>query len=487
MIRVYCDSNIYRYLNPKHASFNVELLSTFESLKGKMLFTYSDAHLKDLKNSPREYVEADLLLMEEYVADNYFMHDLIKRKATIPYLASPFKAFKDWDFDAYDKALENPFDFDNLLSGLDEFEELKVLKRMMKTLFQVPIGALGNAMELKEIEPTSKAFLSKISPNYSPLMSIGDFMNDVKPHSKMLLKDKREMTELRKYIRSYMNRDEYSFDKWGIAFNERLRQSSLGKSYLELVDSMITENQKDNFYQRFSHAYMMLEIYNITQERTSKGIKQFTLESLNTDALHAWYGSFSDYLVTNDKGLQVKASIVYQLLGLPTKVLSLQDFINLKSVLLGQEETYEKFSAAFSYDLNHSFQLYSEESLLKEQKVTVYKTTHPYFNYFNRLQLITEKDSPSYTFFCRRKSHADFFMSREIELLVNKTIGMFGVDDDNKGRYSMSENENYEVGENIRKWTKSHFVFILFTCSLSWGNSVCLSLEIAHHAITLKN
>ncbi len=464
MIRIYCDSNIYRYLNLKHPSFNIKLLEAFEALKDKMLFTFSDAHLHDLKDTPKHYAEADLLLMGDYVKDNYFMHDFITDKKTGPYLATPIEAFSSKNYAAYNQVLNNLFNIDGLLGGLDDFEEGRLLKGMIKSFFNMPIMALGATMEPEKMDSKTKDWFEKFSPNYSPMMSLETFMNDMWPYSKNLLKDKKEVAELRRYISSYMNRNEYSFERWGIEFNEKLKSSKIGKSFIEMIEGMLTGDQKKDLYQKFNYAYTLLEMYNITQER-----KKFNLESLNTDALHSWYASFSDYLVTNDKGLQIKASIVYQLLGLPTKVLSLQDFINLKSILLGQEETYERFSAAFSYDFEHSFQLYNKEDLFKEEKVITYKTTHPYFNYFNRFQTIQSKESTICAFYCDRESHADFFMYREIELIVNKMIDMLGIDDDNRGRYDFTEKENYESDEKIRRWSKGDIKFTLLTSSKSWG------------------
>ena len=46
-----------------------------------------------------------------------------------------------------------------------------------------------------------------------------------------------------------MNKDDFSFENWGMAFNELLKQSPLGKSYLEVIENMLTENQKKDLYQ----------------------------------------------------------------------------------------------------------------------------------------------------------------------------------------------------------------------------------------------
>ncbi len=478
MIRIYCDSNIYRYLKQEHPSYSSELFDVFEALKDKMLFTFSDAHLDDLKDSILKYAEKDLVFMGEYVKDNYFMHDFIHDKATGPYLATPLEAFKGKDYNAYRNTLENPFDIDSLLGDMDDFPEGKLLKQLMKSMFNLPIGALTGQFDMADIDANGKNLIEKMIPDYSPSMSLQEFINGMWPYSKSLLQDKKEFTELRKYIAGYLNRDEYGFEKWGMTFNEKFKESTLGKSYLEMIENMLTDNQKNDLYQKFIHAYTMLETYNITQERQGKGIKKFNMQSLNTDAHHAWYASFSDYLVTDDKGLQVKANIVYQLLGFPTKVLSSRDFINYKTILLGQEETVHTFQTSLQHDLKHSMQLYQRIDPFKNESVNTYKPLHSYFNYFNRYQIIISEGMTFIAFYCDRESHASFMMFREVELLVAKLIFMLGADIDNRGGYMMEENGKYEKDEYIRKWNINGMHFRLLTSSKSWGNTICLGLEL---------
>lgn len=459
---------------PKHPSYNPELLDVFESLKDKMLFTFSDAHLDDLKDSEFEYAKKDLLVMERYVKDNYFAHYFVKDLGTSVYLATPLTAFQDKNYKLYNEVLENPYDLDHLFSEFDDFPELGMVKSLLKTMYSVPIGAFAG-YETREVDDKGQELIDRMVPGYNPFMTIGDFMQGMWPYSKSLLHDKKEFTELRRYIASYMKNDEYGFEKWGMAFNERMKNSTIGKSYLEMIENMLSTNQKKDLYQKFNYAYTLLETYNVTQERKKKGLKQFNMQSLNTDAHHAWFGSFNDYLITDDKGLQIKANIVYQLLKLPTKVLSSKDFINYKTIILGQEETIEKFSSSLNYDLKHSLLLSQEPDLLSSDSTSVFIPTHPYFNYFNRYQLNEEKKS--ITFFCNRKSHASFMMYREIQLLIRKLNLLLGEDIDNRGEYEMNENEKYKDRAILRTWFNGNYKFAIYTSYGNWGSSVCLNLE----------
>ena len=272
MLRIYCDSNIYRYLNPKHPSFTSSLLNVFEDLKDIMLFSFSDAHLDDLKDSPKEYSEQDLLLMGKYVKDNYFMHDLIGEKKTNPYLATPIETFNNKDYDAYKRTIDNnPFDIDNLFKEFGNDPYIEILKGTLKSLFALPVPAIGM---VNENEMHSNELVNKMIPNYNENMSIGDLINDVWPYTKALMNDENELSNFRRYIASYLNRDDFSFEQWGLGFNERLKRSPIGKSFMDMIDDMLTGTQKDDSYQKFNRAYNFLELYNITQERATGIIKK---------------------------------------------------------------------------------------------------------------------------------------------------------------------------------------------------------------------
>lgn len=455
MLRIYCDSNVYRYLKPGHPSYSHDLLELFEALKDKMIFTFSDAHLDDLKDSIREYAVEDLELMGRYTRDNYFMHDLVKEKRTSPYLATPLEAFNGKDYKAYNAILQgNPFDLDKMFPDDpdDEFGFNKLIRESMKTLYNMPIGALA-PVDTANMQGTHKEWFEKIVPDYHPVMSMGDMMNSVWPFSKALLENSKEMTSLRRYIGEYLNRDEYSFDKFGMGFNERLKDTAIGKTFTELLDSILTDNDKKDPYQKFNRIYTFLELYNITQEKkgSSNKLKQFDFQSLNNDALHAWYASFSDYLVTDDKGLQVKAAICYQLLGLPTKILSSQDFLNMKTILLGQEETMTTLTDGLLYDIEHAMLLYNHNTA--DAVVNTYKSGHPYFNYANRFQIVQGSRDSEIVLYCDRQSHADFFMYREMETLVDKMIALLGMDDQGKGTFGIGKKDEIDWDHPLRTWS----------------------------------
>jgi hypothetical protein len=78
------------------------------------------------------------------------------------------------------------------------------------------------------------------------------------------------------------------------------------------------------------------------------------------------------FLVTDDRGLRLKASIVYSLYNLPTKVLSIQEFIDYAPLFLNNEEASSKFSEWFNYDLEHNLQLSNHPNVISNTSLNVF-------------------------------------------------------------------------------------------------------------------
>ena len=67
------------------------------------------------------------------------------------------------------------------------------MKDLLKTYYQLPIGALSGNLDTVTVDEKNKSLFDKLMPNYSPKMSLQDFMNGMWPYSKTLLQDKRSL------------------------------------------------------------------------------------------------------------------------------------------------------------------------------------------------------------------------------------------------------------------------------------------------------
>jgi hypothetical protein len=419
-----------------------------------VLFVFSEAHLDDLQGSKTEFLDKDLNLIGHYTGDNYFYHDPIKNKTSCS-LATPFEAFYRRDYKAINEFLDKPHLSDSIL-GLFSKSENSPVRKLIESILNMPIKFFSGKIDSENA--SSSESLKKLFPGYSPDMSLSDFYKEILPFGASLLKDENKVSELRKTIEGHVNRDDYSYEKWSMDFNERFRQTTYGKSFLEIIDSMLLESQKTDFKLRFSYAYTLLEMLSVTKERVGKKTKKNNVNSLRTDASHAYFGSLCDYLVSDDKGLQIKAQILYESFGIHTKILASKDLVSLSTILINQEETLDTFSRSLEYDLNKAILISQRFDSSMNAVVSIYRTGHSYFNLFNRLKRI-ESNPARYVLYFERHASANFIMFREIELIVEKLLKVLGVDDGNLGSFKFEE--NLSSNEPIRSWTSSNLKFEL--------------------------
>ncbi|MDF3077579.1 MAG: hypothetical protein K0S09_1468 [Sphingobacteriaceae bacterium] len=469
MLRYYLDSNIFRKLKPTHGTYSESLYNYVQSIKELVLFNFSDAHLDDLKASNQSFRDEDLRQMEEYVQDNYYSRDAIQNRDEI-LLATPLEAFYSKDYALAENFIKD-FNIDVLLEDLPDDPLSNALRNYLETLFNLPIGLFGETIPMDTLTSENKAYMDKLLPDYSPDMSLKNFIASLNPYGSAFLTDPKEFQGLRDMIATYMNHDDYSYEKWGMEFNERFREKLSGMSFMDNIDNMLLEKQKNDLYLKFQYAYGLLEMYNITQEKVGGKRKKLNYQSLQNDSNHAYFAAYSDYLVTDDKGLQVKATILYTLLNIPTIVLSSQEFQERRIIITGNEETWESFTQSLVHDLKHAMLLFSTTYIGEGIRADTYKLSHDYFNYFNRLK-IEQWDLPRCVLYCERKTTANSFMYREIELLVRKLVKVFGMDDDNKGEYLMNEKD--ESHDYIRKWSLKEVTYWLLT----QGGFLCLTFIV---------
>lgn len=449
MSRIYCDTNIYSIVfNKNHKSYTEDLKDTFESLKDKILFPFSEAHIMDLHNSLEEKRNEQLIFMKRYTKDNYFTYDVAEKELKC-YLATPLEAYKGKDFDTYNNFMAYPFDINNFMNfgEDDEFHETETIyKNTINLIFNQPFT---NMIPIpSNLDDKSLEFYNKFFPQDKNL-SLGELVNHAMNYGLELLNDSKAVTDLRNYVASYINRDEYSFEKWGEEFDKKLKETSFNQTFSEIFEKTNEINNKKNSnYDSFILYYNLLELLNVTREKSGGKTKKFNLNSLNADANHAYYASMSDYLVTDDKGLQVKAFLVYRYFNIPTKILSSKDFANYRSIFLNQEERDQKtFFDSVLHEIDTSLLLIDQFDLRTNSRVLTYKPSYTFFNFFDRFQAAINDNYIKMVFYRRRVG----YLYRELELMVNKFIILFGLDIHNQGIFDF-ENEREWQDNIIREW-----------------------------------
>lgn len=467
MIRYYLDSQIFRYIKKSSPTFNQELYDTIESLKDKVVFLYSEAHLEDLAVSREEYRQIDLLHMEEYVDKNFISRDYVYNKTEF-HRVTPVNAY-EWKDYSTSVRLENPFESiketfeDDLFGG--------VFNNLMDSLFniEIPVGYYQNSGNKEGVD-----FMTSLGIT-QPVVKLKDLMG-------MFLQkfsDKREFVGVRKVFYKYLKNDEYSYENFGMDFDELMKNSIMGKSFFELSEQQLAGNKKDSFFDLFKNHFINLEFFGVTTERRKKDLKEFTFNNLNVDSSHAYYATFSDYFITNDNGLRLKAMILYKYFNIPTRVLTVKEFITHRFTVQNNESiSLKDFFTSLRYDFKNSILLNSEYDFELEAQVNTFSVLHNYFNYVNRLQTIYGKNINNVILYCKRQSSSNFMLFVELEILSRKMIALFGMDDEFKGVFTQKEVEGFDNNSYIRKWRIENSEVLLSSSKNDNGQNITIQINL---------
>lgn len=468
MIRIYCDKNIFSNIKESNPKFNSALKSLMDELKDIMIFTYSEAHHSDLANSDQKYWDEDLGLMSQYVKDHYFEHDA-QKKNTECFLAEPKSSFYNINFETRKDTVQSVADlFDEILEPMeDESPEMTATRNLLNNLLNMPMPHL-----LPETaDPKQKEYLKKFLPDSENLTMRG-MMNHFITAGTKLLNDRTEVIAMKKMVEEYVSSEKYSFEIWKDKFDERFKENFGDKSFTQMMETVFANNTTYNEHDKFVLFFNLLEMYNVTKDKPLR--KSQNLQSITTDANHAWFASFSDFLVTDDKGFRAKTYITYKYFGIKTEILDSKNFLNSKSLFLHQEEKeINQFFDSLNYEIKNSLILRSSKGQSLQQ-IAVIKNQHKFFNYFNRIAV----ENGYVILYCQRHKNANFVMYRELELLVNKTVTLFGNDSDGKGYYDFDAEDS--SAEILRHWLFPKFELTLGSAQNNGG--VCLSLTL-----TIKN
>ncbi|MDF2931550.1 MAG: hypothetical protein K0R36_881 [Chryseobacterium sp.] len=468
MLRIYCDKNIYSSIKEGKRNFNSELKELMDELKDILIFTYSQAHHQDLSNSDSSFWEEDLLLLEDYVKDHYFDYDAIKKKTNC-LLAKPKESFYDTDF-SIAKNFLNPDNnlMDSLfptIEGEEDDEFSKIAKDLFQNLLNIPIPNLN--------QPDLTGKEKELSERYLPSnenLTVGSMMEHFFKFGNKLLTDRQEVIGLKKMMEEYVNSDKYSFEKWKDQFDEKFKENFGGQSFTDLMQQTFEAVKDYNDYDKFVLFFNSLELHNVTKDKPLR--KSQALESIHTDANHAWFASFSDVLVTDDKGLATKAYITYKFFEIRTKIFTTEEFLNNRTIFLQQEENDVKsFFKLLDFEIKNSLVLRNSTNSNIENDM-ILKNHHKFFNYFNRIS----NSKGSLKLYCQRHSNANFNMFREAKLLTDKLVKLFGVDAENKGYYNSEKDDPKD--DVIRKWTFENIELIFGIAFNNGGNCYCLEILI---------
>jgi hypothetical protein len=455
MVRIYFDKQIFSHLFKQEKAQYVKLLNQIRIQKAS-LFCYSHAHLRDLKNDKTNIKYSELEFMDSIVNDNYLSYHAIE-KNTSCYLARPLEAFADVEKETYDIDFSSIFDFDTSdlnPEGQEKFENAKNLLTETKLDFNFP--------EMENLDSAITDPLKNFLPFGKEPMSIMQWSEHFMGMLKNMQEDKTVYKGLRNVTEKHINNGKFTIDYDEIDFNEDLKDSHLQKTFIEYVNSNLNPNgdKEISKYDFFTNAYFILDLLGISKE-PSKSVR---FKNMLNDGIHSYYGAYCDCVVSDDNGFLKKTRALYKLLGIDTKVIHADDFIQSFDFIVEKEEKdLNSFSELLVNDLKNGLIVDSYKSIDINRETNTIKPAHVYLGFFNRIDNIVE-DGKSYLYFYRKtNNYSNFTFLREYELVVNNAVKIFGADNLFKEKFEWEKEKDLIQSD---KWYGRIWEFETFTLKI---------------------
>lgn len=451
MIRIYLDSQIYRYL--KNDS-NVSLVSRIMKNSDHFIYFFSSAHISDLQSDPTEKKWDDLRFMEKIVEDNYLVQD--KDDFITCNLVTPINVFKNSEV----LDLKNTFDPKNLF-GLDDLEynipELDSLNQQLLQLLDTPF-------DIGLREHNLPSFFWDSFGDYLPMNTEGITLRDwMIGFGKLLdgyINDSNIYRNLRNNLTPHLMTEKILQKNSILEFNERLKTTPLQKTFVDFINNSInpdgTKNvSKQNF---FTNAYLSLDLLGLSKEKS----KKVEFKNLINDSNHAYYASFCDYLISNDEGVLEKSRILYNLLNIKTTVVNIESFNQiLFSSEVEHEEDINSFIRLLRYDLKEGMIIRETPSLTTGSIYRTIFTRHRYLGFFDRIQIIEREKEMFVTLFNQRTYESQYYLYKEIAASLKIALRLLGYDENYLGEFR--DNDKKEINEHKwvgRSWIVENISFI---------------------------
>lgn len=438
MKRIYLDWGVVSNLKkPEFADIKEFLLSH----KGDLFLVYSSAHFEDaLRSEGDERLQQDIQMLES-LADNHLLCYNKKEKSASPYLATPSEYYCDHK----GQNLDFIPNFSDLVSSINK--DVPLVGGLLKSLLDIPLPIPGTVR--------SQEIWGMLLPDLPDSPTIGDVINSgVTFYNKM-----QGEKDFYKSFRSAIKASGFSLDSnagnWKsdeVVPNISAKMKALGidKSFTDFVLMGFGDKEKVDGFQLFIDAYSMLDMIGYKSDKLPKASN--AMNSVSTDAQHAYFAAFCDYLITQDSHLASKAQALYHEFGISTKVISPQE------VIAELSENRNDNLVAFL-----SEQLREENVERRENCVTVYKFSRRFLGIFTHC-IVYEQNANGVTlleFKLAFDNYSRFIFYDEAGIMVDTVCAYFG-------RFSQ---EDYEV---VRK----RIVAGDIGASINWqGDGVLLTLK----------
>ena len=401
MITIYLDKQVFSHLfnarEEKYSTLRDKILAHGD----EFIFTYSNAHLFDLKTDETDIKYDEMNFMESVVHGNYLIYEDFKLKLLNQ---SPKSAF-DGVAEISDFSWIDDIDLSKLTQ-----EQISVINNV----FDIGYKDLTGQLEPDWLTKREPIFTDKLNVDKTTFDS---FIKYVEYHfyknieSYKLLRDKTT----KKYNPASIITKENNTHKKIIESNE------IEKSFLELIKQTLTQIglPSHNSLMFYYVSYMMLDLLGYNKDKR----KKVRFKNLQIDSVHSFFGSFCDCIVSDDEGVRNKTKILYDLFKINTQVYSIDEFIKrFDEAIENNQKSAEKYFEEIWLDYSSRQVIKSE--IKSEFTINQLKTTNKYLGYFDCMIERISKDENVIIMAKNTDANRPLF-GREVEIIVNRFVRIF--------------------------------------------------------------
>lgn len=399
MKRIYLDWGVFS--NLKKPEFT-DLREFFVTHKRELFFIYSPAHFEDLNRSDRdERMLQDIHMLESLVDNHLIAYD---RNTAWPFLATP----SDYYRDKKGQNLDSLPDFSELVSSINQ--DIPTLGGLLKALFDspFPIPAAVRSQEL----------IGMMLPDLPDSPSVSDVLNSSVTFINQMLGNKGFYKAYRSAVRATgfkvdSNAGNWKADEVVPNISARLKSIGIDKSFREFVLSGFGNKKNIDDFKLFIAAYSLIDLIGYKSDKLPKASN--AMNSVNSDAQHAYFGAFCDYLVTQDKHLACKARALYNEFGISTRVISPSEAID--------ELKEERKDDIVSFLCE---QLVEDNVERRDEKAIVYKFTRRFLGCFTHCVQYDLEDCSLIEFKLAYDNYSRFLFFDEAGIMIDTVSDYLG-------------------------------------------------------------
>lgn len=399
MKRVYLDWGVVSNLKkPEYAEIKDFLLTN----KGNLFFVYSTAHFEDaMRSRGDDRLMQDIQMLESLV-DNHLL--AYQKNSTHPFLLTPTEYYQN----NKDRDLDTVPDFADLVSSVGQ--DNPMLGGLLKSFLSFPMPIPNVAREQK--------LFGMMLPDLPDSPTLGDVLHSSTTFINKMLGDKEYYKSYRYSIRSSgftldENSGNWKSDEVVSNISAQMKKLGIDKSFQEFVLSGFGNKDKVSDYEFFMAAYSMLDLIGYKSDKLPKSTN--AMNSVTTDAQHAYYAAFCDYLVTQDSHLASKARALFSEFGISTKVISPADIIP------ELEENRKEELVSFLGE-----QLREENVERHEERAVVYKFTRRFLGIFTHCVVYVNDDETLIELKLAFDNYSYFVFYDEARIIVDTVADYLG-------------------------------------------------------------